>query len=318
MEASSAKQLQLKFCDEACQEELPCGHACLLPCHWPKLQHNQSCGVKLQSPCAKHPDMISCSKVYSNAPGISKNMPWDQALKAFKCPIRMSVSLPCHHSKEMRCWEESAIANGTTQWPSCHEQSQTPYLYPNCKHTIDVTCERLDQYTNDPSSVPLCREMVPFVPMCGHGRDIMCSSYDDYISGSKVFCCPEQVEVSLPRCGHDAKLSCPEAAALNSWNGDACTEVGRIFEGVSYGPRDYVCHQKVRFARPCGHETEEDCGKAFEMAKVPVPCPFTVEGRCDLFLLRFEFFVTAGTKNLLLIILVFFQQLTGSVVIVAR
>ena len=278
MEAPSAYSLRIGFCRAVCDELLTCGHQCSLQCHWPKLRHNSKCSMLLESPCKKHPDKIECYRVYENVPASVKNSSYNEALLSYKCPKQMDVVLSCGHSKKMKCWEESDIINGITPWPECKKVSPTPYLYENCRHTLKVTCAELKNYNENPASVPPCTELVHYMPPCGHSKDVSCNSYNDFTSGTRQFVCSERINMKLPRCGHDVLLSCPESIMLKDWSGSSCEEVGRVIEGKAYGPRDYVCRKKVRLVRSCGHETEEECNKAFELAKVPMPCPFKVEG----------------------------------------
>ena len=269
IEVDKAEDLKLGFCAIPCEVKLPCSHSCNKKCHWPQKQHNQACKVETASPCGKHSnDKITCASVFQNAPGVNV---WqdtiEKALEAYRCPKSVKVELPCSHEEKMACWVEEDIAQGAAAFPACSRPSPTPYLYPDCQHTLDVSCQRLSEYTQNPTTVPKCVELVNYVPeKCDHSRLVKCYLEVQYRKGTTAFNCPERLSVPLPRCGHTAKVSCAENIKLLNWAGTRCDEQDTVREGVSYGAQDHVCREKVKFVRSCGHESSMTCENAFLLA----------------------------------------------------
>lgn len=180
--------------------------------------------------------------------------------------------LPCMHEQTMPCADENDISEGSSPWPQCHEQSNTPYLYDVCKHTLDVTCHKLSVYNRDPMQVPKCAQMVDHMPGCGHALTVKCYLKRQYEGRLSEFVCPEKLQKSLPRCGHSKQVSYAQEITLRHWIGNRCAEQDVVREGHDYGPKDHTCTELVTFVRQCGHETKMPCELAFESAKVVAPC----------------------------------------------
>lgn len=267
-DAQTAKDLDLGFCQVICDEELMCSHSCGLKCHWPKTKHNGKCKVLVDSPCSKHMEMIQCLDVYKNTSATQQSS-IDEALEQYQCPAKVIVTLPCSHEEEMPCWKEDEIANGK-DFPKCNKPSPRPYVYPDCGHKVDLTCAKLEQYSNNGNLAKPCAELVEYRPSnCTHVKTIKCYLEKEYRSGLRDFVCPEKLTIVLPRCGHEVKnISCGDNVILESWTGCKAEEVGIVREGVQYGPKDYNCKKISKFVRSCGHEEKVTCGKAFEMTEM--------------------------------------------------
>ncbi|CAK9039189.1 NFX1-type zinc finger-containing protein 1 [Durusdinium trenchii] len=119
----------------------------------------------------------------------------------------------------MACAEEEEIQNGSRPMPRCDKTSHTPYVYPDCKHTREVTCYFLAEYKREPSKVPKCEHLVEYLPDCGHCISVKCSFKSAYLRSAAQFVCPQKLDIDLPRCGHPAKVSCAEEQSLRSWTG---------------------------------------------------------------------------------------------------
>jgi len=276
VEVQKPEQLKLGFCKLLCQARLQCSHACGLQCHWPHTKHNKLCSVKLPSPCETHPEDVSCATVFANAAGLSPNADIEQALVSYRCPIKVVVTLPCQHEETMACSEERDIADGSSSWPACDRMSKTPYIYPSCGHTLEVSCSKLRKYVNEPTKAPRCNQLVRYTPpACDHAQDVKCWMKCQYQDGSAHFICNQRLVVSLPRCGHMARVSCAESIALLSWRGTRCEELDNVLEGGGYGPQDYNCQHEVNFKRMCGHSTRMPCQNAFSLAAAKVASPCT-------------------------------------------
>ena len=268
-DAKNASDLNLGFCQVICDEELPCSHSCGLKCHWPKAKHNGKCKVLVDSPCLKHAQRLQCSEVYMHTVA-SKQASIDDALTQYQCPTNVSVTLPCSHEEEMSCWEEDEIANGTENFPKCRKPSPRPYIYPDCGHKLDVTCAKLEQWSNNSNRVNPCAELVEYRPAkCTHVKTIKCYLEKDYTSGHREYVCPERLTIALPRCGHEVKhISCSDNANLEAWLGHETDDVGIVREGIQYGPKDYNCTKMSMFVRSCGHEERVTCSEAFNMSEM--------------------------------------------------
>lgn len=270
-DATNAKDLDLGFCQIACDKELVCSHTCGLKCHWAKrLQHNKKCKVLVDSPCSKHPEGLQCIEVYKHT-ATSKLNPINDALDHYQCPKKGSVMLPCSHEEEMPCWQEDKIAQGKAQYPKCHKPSPVPYVHSDCGHKIELTCAKLEQYSNNKSIVKPCVELVEYRPTnCTHVKNVKCYLDTEYRAGKRAFICSEKLTVILPRCGHEVRnMSCNEHVDLEKWSGCAADDVGIVMEGVArYGSKDYTCRKPSKFVRICGHEEATTCNNAFEMAEM--------------------------------------------------
>ena len=269
--AQTAKDLDLNFCQVVCNEKLVCSHSCRLKCHWTKhQQHNQKCKIPVDSPCSKHPERLECMEVYKNAITGGQQSPIDEVLKNYHCPKKVSVILPCSHEEDMLCWQEDNIAVGNYKFPECNRQSLRPYVYPDCGHRLELSCAHLEQYTNNPSLVKPCTELVEYRPSnCTHVKKIKCYLDTEYRTGKRDFVCSEKLTVVLPRCGHEVKhVTCGINVDLEKWSGCEAEEVGIVQEGVQYGPKDHICVKPSKCVRICGHEEATTCNKAFEMAEL--------------------------------------------------
>ncbi|KAJ3233528.1 hypothetical protein HDU78_006383 [Chytriomyces hyalinus] len=108
-------------------------------------------------------------------------------------------------------------------------------------------------YINKTATVPTCSEDVEYIPTAS-------------------FACAAKVDVNLPRCLHAAAIPCPQALGLKSYSGQAVNQMSCVLEGVSYGPTDAVCKQRVTFVRKCGHKEQLRCDKAFSMSSSSTTC----------------------------------------------
>ncbi|OLP77490.1 NFX1-type zinc finger-containing protein 1 [Symbiodinium microadriaticum] len=271
-DAVKAEELKLGFCGVPCQVRLPCSHPCGLKCHWPQQKHNKKCMAAVPSPCARHEADVTCESVFANSDA-GKHETIDEALRTYRCPIKVKVTLPCMHEKEMSCRDEEDIQSGQKSWPQCEEMSHTPYVYPDCRHTMDVKCYMLNEYNAGRSQVPKCEQMVDYVPICEHTARVKCWLKQAYQRSSAAqFVCPVKQDIKLPRCSHAAKVSCAENIQLQSWQGGRCAEQDIVREGVEYGPLDRVCCEKVTFVRRCGHQERVECGRAFDLARIDSHC----------------------------------------------
>ena len=266
--AKSAADVKLGFCTEKCQHSLPCGHPCSLPCHWPQSSHNMKCTVQLDSPCFRHSSKISCHHLLTHAPGA---MNASSALTNYKCPQNVPSTLPCGHVFQVACWKDTKMTSGETPWPACTRPSPKPYTFPVCGHSMAVTCRELDEFSQDPR-LAKCEEDENYQPDCGHIKPMKCWRRVEFESGAKAYVCGKQQQVVLPRCGHEHFLPCNAAQSLNSWTGTSCDEVGKVFEGASYGPKDFDCGEPITLVRKCGHQTRLPCNEAFLRVDSIGPC----------------------------------------------
>ena len=63
----SFHQLQLGFCDIACQHVLDCSHVCGLTCHYrTPTVHNKKCLKVIESPCLHHRRELTCDELHQN------------------------------------------------------------------------------------------------------------------------------------------------------------------------------------------------------------------------------------------------------------
>jgi len=278
MTASSADSLRAGFCTELCQAPLSCGHPCSLRCHWPKSNHNKNCAVSLDSPCQRHGGTISCHQAFLHSSKLPSQTDYQSVLSFYRCPKQVELSLPCGHIERLPCWEELEITQGKRSSPVCNLQSPNLYTFLSCGHTRTVTCAEMKCYTETPSSVR-CEQEGDYEAPCGHKKRMKCWEIDQILSGSKIFDCREKVSEVLPRCGHKHKLLCGVARSLLQWTGENCSEIGRIYEGQSYGPRDYTCNKKATIVRECGHNLELSCSEAFSRVLSLPPCRTQVKTR---------------------------------------
>ncbi|RLN63252.1 hypothetical protein BBJ28_00018439 [Nothophytophthora sp. Chile5] len=265
--AKKDRDLKLGFCTVVCSVELPCSHECGLNCHWPDVaKHNKQCSVEVESPCSQHPRILKCCAVTASTGKASI----EAALKKYQCDFRVEVSLPCGHSRKMKCHTHSEILASQALWPVCTEEAITPFMYPECKHILKCSCEEFDRYSS--GHAPQCSEKVDYTPACGHTVSLQCHDRQDYSNQARQFLCKEKVRVALPRCGHETQIECPNALILEQWNGTPCLTFGLVKESESYGPKDYFCKRMVKFERRCGHQVTVKCERAFELAQSPSRC----------------------------------------------
>eukprot|EP00913_Durusdinium_trenchii_P019090 g17941.t1 len=116
-------------------------------------------GPALPLCCGQHPtNSFGAEKATELKRGFCKAICEEQLMK---------LLLPCSHEPEMACAEEEEIQNGSRPMPRCDKTSHTPYVYPDCKHTREVTCYFLAEYKREPSKVPKCEHLVEYLPDCG-------------------------------------------------------------------------------------------------------------------------------------------------------
>ncbi|KAI8618026.1 hypothetical protein BC830DRAFT_1110771, partial [Chytriomyces sp. MP71] len=264
LKAESAKELKLGFCNVFCTSELSCGHKCGQKCHFPALSHQKQCPVPIESPCVRHPQMIECAKLFSLAK-ISTRSGIDAAKSLYRCDVLVELQLPCLHKKRLDCANENEITSGLHSIPVCNEPCLSPYIYTTCKHELKGMCHQITKYVANPGSVPQCSDDVEYSPPCGHSRNIPCYLYQRYLSGATIYVCPAKVTISLPRCYHSTQISCDHASKLNGYAGQTVQKIGRVDEGVQYGPVDALCNQSVSFRRVCGHVETMKCDRAFAL-----------------------------------------------------
>ena len=274
VDVDDPQELKVGFCTVPCEVKLPCSHACGMKCHWSQKQHESHCQERLTSPCPRHPEEVKCHDVFSNTGSTSlKNATIETALQVYRCPKKVTVTLPCSHEHTLPCAVENDIIDGRASWPRCLRESPRPLCYSGCSHEKAVTCHELAQYALDPTSVPKCEESVSFHPTaCKHLRKMKCHLAQAYRNDRAVYICPQRLTVELPRCGHAHKVTCAEAVELQQWQGTRCEEQDVVREGVKYGPTDLTCNEMVTFKRGCGHKVTVPCGEAFRLAQRPVPC----------------------------------------------
>ncbi|OQR96792.1 hypothetical protein THRCLA_21982 [Thraustotheca clavata] len=264
--ASRPEELKLGFCNVMCNETLPCSHPCGLRCHWPTITHNKSCPVVMIAPCTRHSFEITCSKLYSNCGVARAPVSVGTAIELYKCQERVKVTLPCSHVITTTCANEYKYADGELAWPLCTEPSRLPFIYPDCKHSIDCKCADYYRMTANPSLAKKCMASVDYVPPCGHIATLRCYNKSQIEQRLQAFTCPNLLDVALPRCGHNARVSCEVAQKLNKWCGERCTIPNTVYEGQSYGIKDHFCYEEVSFVKLCGHFVKVKCEVAFDLA----------------------------------------------------
>ncbi|KAJ3247215.1 hypothetical protein HDU77_008656 [Chytriomyces hyalinus] len=269
--AATAADVKLGFCDVSCVEPLPCSHECGMKCHFPVLTHETNCKVQIEAPCLTHPQAVDCAKLFSLAK-VAHKLGVDAAKAKFRCDAKVDVQLPCTHRKLFDCADEKEFSSGTRPFPKCLQQCLSPFVYPTCKHELHGKCHQITQYINKTATVPTCSEDVEYIPVCGHSVTVKCSMRQLYESKTASFACAAKVDVNLPRCLHAAAIPCPQALGLKSYSGQSVNQMSLVFEGVSYGPTDAVCKQRVTFVRKCGHKEQLRCDKAFSMSSASTTC----------------------------------------------
>ncbi|KAI8835754.1 hypothetical protein BJ741DRAFT_649408, partial [Chytriomyces cf. hyalinus JEL632] len=269
--AATAENVKLGFCDVTCVEPLPCSHECGMKCHFPVLTHETNCKVQIEGPCLTHPQAVDCAKLFSLA-NVAHRLGVDAAKAKFRCDAKVDVQLPCTHRKLFDCADEMELSSGTRPFPKCLQQCLSPFVYPTCKHELHGKCHQITQYINKTATVPTCSEDVEYIPVCGHSVTVKCSMRQLYESMTASFACAAKVDVNLPRCLHAVAIPCPQALGLKSYSGQAVNQMSRVLEGVSYGPTDAVCKQRVTFLRKCGHKEQLRCDKAFSMSSASTTC----------------------------------------------
>jgi hypothetical protein len=94
-----------------------------------------------------------------------------------------------------------------------------------------------------------------------------------------VFTCSETEPTKLPRCGHVHKLRCGIGRGIETWSGKQCEEIGKVQEGVAYGPQDHICNRLVAVSRLCGHDLKLPCNEAFLKSNSMQACRVLVDAR---------------------------------------
>ncbi|KAI9318848.1 hypothetical protein DFJ73DRAFT_769718 [Zopfochytrium polystomum] len=189
----------------------------------------------------------------------------NEALLMWRCPQNVKVQMPCSHTIQVTCAEETDLSMQETSWPLCQEPALRPYMYP-CGHELQLVCSTLANWEANPSLAKQCKKTVTYTPPCSHARQVACYLQTQYVDGSAAFVCNQRVLLSLPRCGHQAKVPCTKKTAVLAWKGVSLYSDGIVREGVSYGPKDFACDKDVVFSRACGHQTNMACGTAFDLA----------------------------------------------------
>ncbi|KAJ3397278.1 hypothetical protein HDU80_009611, partial [Chytriomyces hyalinus] len=225
----------------------------------------------IEAPCLTHPQAVDCAKLFSLAK-VAHKLGVDAAKAKFRCDAKVDVQLPCTHRKLFDCADEKEFSSGTRPFPKCLQQCLSPFVYPTCKHELHGKCHQITQYINKTATVPTCSEDVEYIPACGHSVTVKCSMRQLYESKTASFACAAKVDVNLPRCLHAVAIPCPQALGLKSYSGQAVNQMNRVLEGVSYGPTDAVCKQRVTFLRKCGHKEQLPCDKAFSMSSASTTC----------------------------------------------
>lgn len=259
--------IKLGFCSVICTAELKCSHPCGLSCHFPHLNaHNAQCGIMVDSPCLRHQRSVTCESVTSG----TKTFPISKALEVYKCETQMEVSLPCTHTRKMKCHVYRDIEEKRSGWPRCTEPAIAPFIYPLCKHVLECSCEEFERFSS--GSPPPCTERGEYTPTCGHSVTLPCHLRTEYKDGIRSYVCKRKIEVALPRCGHVVSVPCLTAQRFEDWTGEPCLTSGTVEEGHLYGPKDYSCKVSVSFVRLCGHTESVSCEQAFELAANPTRC----------------------------------------------
>eukprot|EP00978_Attheya_sp_CCMP212_P048295 scaffold499748_cov63-Attheya_sp.AAC.2 len=174
----------------------------------------------------------------------------------------MNSTLSCGHTISLPCWKEAKMMAGELSWPDCNKRSPSPY-FPKCGHQHAVTCSELVQFTTENPSIFKCTQEIDYHPACGHSAQMKCWQQENILSGSRSYVCSESQNVILPRCGHAHTVSCRDSQQIANWIGTSCVEMGRVIEGVSYGPHDCACKEPVTLVRICKHEIHLPCSQAF-------------------------------------------------------
>lgn len=265
-------ELSLGFCREVCSSILSCGHPCSLGCHWSAPdKHNTTCSETLDSSCSIHAGSIFCRDAFLNAPLAPLGTTFSSVMNFYNCPQQISYSLKCSHNILIDCWKSKLFDEGTSKPPLCQEPSPVPYAFPQCGHTLQVSCSDLDRYNQDPRLIK-CKVDVSYEPSCGHSKSMECHEASLFSGGQSLYKCPKEVSISLPRCGHTVRVSCHKRIDVEKWEGVCCDEIGKLQEGVKYGPIDHICKETSRIIRTCGHNLQLPCNEAFTKAASLGPC----------------------------------------------
>ena len=253
-------------CQKQCEHMCPEGHSCPLLCYQgcspcqvqvtaklpcgheqEKYCHEETSTLKCQSRCEKrcsyghacprkcHEDCGQCNAV------VTKSLPCDHSkrMKCFqspstaKCKEAVTKKLPCDHTVTVKCFEASTVL--------CKEEVSVTLP---CTHTIKVKCfEKADAKCNMP-----CKRTL----RCGHKCTLVCS---ELCSTGK--CC-EPVEVNL-RCKHKATIFCHQ-----KWD-------------FSYLKSSFKCTKPCEKKLPCHHRCRNACGepctKDCQVEGITYTCP---------------------------------------------
>jgi hypothetical protein len=254
--------------------KLPCGH------EQEKYCHEEASNLECQSRCEKrcsyghacpqkcHEDCGQCTEVVPKSLpcGHSKRMKCFQSPSAAKCKEAVTKTFPCDHTVTVKCFEASTV--------QCKEEVS---ITLPCTHNIKVRCsEKADAKCYLP-----CMKIL----RCRHKCKLACS---ELCSTGK--CC-EPVEVNL-RCKHKAMIPChqkwnftylikctqPCEKKLSCYHrcanacGEPCTKDCQV-EGITHTcpqghelirrcfetPERFPCTRKCRKKLPCGHPCQKPC-----------------------------------------------------------
>ena len=156
--ASSVRDLHMNHCKLLCGIIMNCSHECDKKCHWPDFTHQPKCAVNVKSTCPKHPFDIPCHRIFASIPRFqkSKSTTLNDALKMYKCDIKVDLYLPCSHIQKIPCSDEDGYIELMNPLPKCTEKAATPFVYEQCKHIVDGNCSTISSYINNSKLAPPC------------------------------------------------------------------------------------------------------------------------------------------------------------------
>ena len=274
-------------CRRRCQKMLSCGHQCGNNCGEncsSKCQvsviKSLLCGHEGKLPCFRDPTTFTncqkaCRKILDCKHPCSK-----KCSEQCRCEMKITVTLPCGHTKEILCREKKHSI-------TCKEKCKQKL---GCGHDCTGLC-------HEDCKVKECKFEVCKELPCGHQQTLPC-----YQKSENVFCyapCPRHLEcghkcpsvcgepcqevkceeMCLRKCkkGHPCKRRCHDGSPC----GDCTQEVNMTIPSCGHtikrpcyiDPSTEECQQPCDRVRSCGHPCEEICSRDCETK----PCVVRVQ-----------------------------------------
>ena len=234
-----------KMCPHVCQV----GHACLYPCHYPKLcppceeqveKVIPSCGHTLFMPCYQDPEDkdVQCKTLVDVSCEKGHHLRKECRNRDDPCEEPVLTILPkCGHLQTIKCHENADLVD-------CKSPCERLLA---CKHQCDKACGQ--------KCTTVCHKQVDKARFCGHTLKVMC--YQEV----HTLICPETCD-KLLRCGHKCTKKCGEPCE------ERCKEkvkikldCGHSYSKKCSSTKDPFCHVEVKRDLLCQHSAIMQCGQ---------------------------------------------------------